>query len=98
MESEISFSLESLFSRMCHSLLKNLGMQRIGEREVIIREVNLCPLSHIQRDCLSVCGLNIFKNNLFAIFDDELDKEVLDGEAVFHYVPLPYVSLHDRHG
>ena len=64
---------------MCHSLLKNLGMQRIGEREVIICKVNLRHLGNIQRDGLSLIGLDIIKNNLFTILDDELDEEVLDG-------------------
>ena len=64
---------------MCHRLLKYLGMQRIGKREVIICKIYLRHLGNIQRDGLSLIGLDIIKNNLFTILDDELDEEVLDG-------------------
>ena len=62
---------------MCYCLLKYLGMKWIVKCEIVIPQVNLRHLSYIQRDCLSVCGLYIFKNNLFTIFDDELDEEGL---------------------
>ena len=62
----------------CH-LVEDGLMYRVGEGEVILREVVVDELGYGEVDGIAVLGLDVAIDDIIAVLHDETDKKRLDG-------------------